>query len=121
VALDVFIHDYGRRTFTGLGIDTQKQLEENFVLFKKKCGPEHVAGYRLPEKPIPAPTAIARCCTSWHSRVGMRPRWGSMAAAQSRPCCMRSPGDSSVMIPSPVPGRCKCISGGRHGTGVPPR
>jgi glycosyltransferase involved in cell wall biosynthesis/predicted Zn-dependent protease len=48
VALDVFIHHYGNRTFVGLGIDARKLLQENFERFKTKWGEEHAAGYHLP-------------------------------------------------------------------------
>jgi tetratricopeptide (TPR) repeat protein len=46
VALNVFVHHFGSRTFAGLGIDCRKQLDENFELFRTKWGPEHSAGYR---------------------------------------------------------------------------
>ncbi|MBL8796721.1 MAG: glycosyltransferase, partial [Planctomycetia bacterium] len=49
VALDVFIHHYGSRTFTSLGIDTTRQLQDNFDLFQAKWGAEHSRGYRMPE------------------------------------------------------------------------
>jgi GT2 family glycosyltransferase/Flp pilus assembly protein TadD len=48
VALNVFVHHYGSRTFTSLGIDCEKQLQENFEQFRAKWGPEHAAGYHLP-------------------------------------------------------------------------
>lgn len=47
VALDVFIHHFGSRTFRQLGVDCQKQLAANFEQFREKWGPEHTAGYRL--------------------------------------------------------------------------
>jgi GT2 family glycosyltransferase/tetratricopeptide (TPR) repeat protein len=49
VALNVFIHHFGSRTFAGLGIDCRKQLQKNFEQFKEKWGPERAAGYRFPE------------------------------------------------------------------------
>src|SRR5262249_43969882 len=49
VALDVFIHHFGSRTFAGLGIDGHSQLRENFEKFRDKWGAERTAGYRLPE------------------------------------------------------------------------
>jgi GT2 family glycosyltransferase/predicted Zn-dependent protease len=48
VALNVFVHHFGSRTFTGLGIDCPKQLQENFERFRAKWGVEHCAGYRVP-------------------------------------------------------------------------
>ncbi len=53
VALDVFIHHSGSRTFAALGIDCRTQLETNFALFHEKWGPARSSGYRLP----PAATA----------------------------------------------------------------
>jgi GT2 family glycosyltransferase/predicted Zn-dependent protease len=50
VALDVFVHHFGSRTFQGLGIDCQQQLLGNFEQFKNKWGPEYAAAYRLPEQ-----------------------------------------------------------------------
>jgi GT2 family glycosyltransferase len=38
VALDTYIHHFGSRTFRGLGIDTRRQLEENFGRFRAKWG-----------------------------------------------------------------------------------
>src|SRR5205823_5734839 len=49
VALGVFVHHFGSRTFTALGVDRRKQLTENFERFKAKWGPEYAAGYRLPD------------------------------------------------------------------------
>jgi GT2 family glycosyltransferase/tetratricopeptide (TPR) repeat protein len=48
VALDVYVHHFGSRTFAGLGIDARRQLEDNFRLFHDKWGPERSAGYHLP-------------------------------------------------------------------------
>jgi GT2 family glycosyltransferase/tetratricopeptide (TPR) repeat protein len=61
LAQDVFVHHFGSRTFTALGIDGRRQLQDNFEHFRAKWGPEHCAGYRLPAPPSPpepAPTAI---------------------------------------------------------------
>jgi GT2 family glycosyltransferase len=54
VALDVFIHHHGSRTFRAVGIDCQAQLRANLTRFQEKWGPERAAGYRLPDT---APTA----------------------------------------------------------------
>jgi hypothetical protein len=48
VALGVFVHHFGSRTFAGLGIDCRRQLQENFERFRAKWGPERSAGYRWP-------------------------------------------------------------------------
>ena len=47
LALDVFIHHHGSRTFAALGIDVRRQLETNFARFREKWGPERSAGYRF--------------------------------------------------------------------------
>jgi GT2 family glycosyltransferase len=47
VAQDVFVHHFGSRTFTGLGVDCPKQLQDNFARFRDKWGEEHAAGYDL--------------------------------------------------------------------------
>jgi glycosyltransferase involved in cell wall biosynthesis len=58
VAQDVYVHHFGSRTFKGLGIDTNKQLKENFQRFQDKWGQEYAAGYQyLGEDGQAAPTA----------------------------------------------------------------
>jgi GT2 family glycosyltransferase/Flp pilus assembly protein TadD len=52
VALNVFIHHFGSRTFAGLGLDCQVLLRNNFDQFRAKWGPERSAGYHLPEARI---------------------------------------------------------------------
>lgn len=60
VALEVFVHHYGSRTFAGLGVDCQKQLHDNFERFRNKWGGEHARGYRVPEpSPGSAPAAVS--------------------------------------------------------------
>lgn len=46
VALDVYIHHEGSRTFRALGIDTDAQLQRNFEQFRAKWGDEQAAPYR---------------------------------------------------------------------------
>src|SRR5205807_6867539 len=53
VALDVFVHHFGSRTFQGLGVDCRKQLLENFARFKEKWGPEYADHYHLPDADRP--------------------------------------------------------------------
>jgi GT2 family glycosyltransferase/Flp pilus assembly protein TadD len=60
VAQDVFVHHFGSRTFTGLGIDCPRQLQENFARFHAKWGAAESAGYRFPAAAsgrVPDPTA----------------------------------------------------------------
>lgn len=49
LALDVFIHHFGSRTFASLGIDCRQQLQENLERFREKWGAARAAGYRLPD------------------------------------------------------------------------
>jgi GT2 family glycosyltransferase/predicted Zn-dependent protease len=65
IAQDVFVHHFGSRTFTGLGVDCQAQLRENLERFKEKWGPAAAAPYRLPDGTSaaaapPAPVASFR-------------------------------------------------------------
>src|SRR5262249_19837841 len=43
VALDVFVHHFGSRTFRALGVDTARQLADNLALFRDKWGAEAAA------------------------------------------------------------------------------
>jgi glycosyltransferase involved in cell wall biosynthesis/predicted Zn-dependent protease len=61
MALNVFVHHFGNRTFRGLGIDAQAQLETNFHKFRAKWGDDYAAGYRLRAPAAdaePAPTVV---------------------------------------------------------------
>jgi GT2 family glycosyltransferase/tetratricopeptide (TPR) repeat protein len=49
VALNVFIHHFGSKTFEHLGIDCRKQLAENLEKFKAKWGAERASCYRVPD------------------------------------------------------------------------
>jgi GT2 family glycosyltransferase/predicted Zn-dependent protease len=51
IALEVYVHHFGSRTFQALGVNTRERLEANFELFRGKWGPEYTAGYRLPPAP----------------------------------------------------------------------
>jgi GT2 family glycosyltransferase len=57
VAQDVFIHHFGSRTFTSLGIDIRSQLRQNFTQFHAKWGHRETAGYRLPDDSHATPAA----------------------------------------------------------------
>ena len=57
IAQEVFVHHFGSRTFTGLGIDCAQQLRDNLEQFKAKWGPEAAAPYRLPDGSKPVPLA----------------------------------------------------------------
>jgi len=49
LALGVYIHHFGSRTFAGLRIDSERQLRENRERFEARWGKEQSAGYRLAE------------------------------------------------------------------------
>jgi GT2 family glycosyltransferase/thioredoxin-like negative regulator of GroEL len=58
LALDVFIHHFGSRTFAALGVDCSRQLRENLERFRAKWGDERTAGHRpvaLPRDPSTLP------------------------------------------------------------------
>ncbi len=57
LALDVYIHHFGSRTFGALGIDCGRQLDENFARFQEKWGPARSAGYQLSSPPRAHPAA----------------------------------------------------------------
>jgi GT2 family glycosyltransferase/Flp pilus assembly protein TadD len=60
VAQDTYVHHYGSRTFTGLGIDCPRQLRDNFARFQEKWGPEESAGYRFSDgAPVASEAAAA--------------------------------------------------------------
>jgi GT2 family glycosyltransferase/Flp pilus assembly protein TadD len=46
LARDIYIHHYGSKTFSGLGIDAPAQLDRNLEMFRDKWGPQKTAGYR---------------------------------------------------------------------------
>jgi GT2 family glycosyltransferase/tetratricopeptide (TPR) repeat protein len=48
VAQDVFVHHFGSRTFTALGVDHRQLLQENFERFRDKWGAAETVGYTLP-------------------------------------------------------------------------
>jgi glycosyltransferase involved in cell wall biosynthesis/predicted Zn-dependent protease len=77
VALDVFVHHFGSRTFASLGIDCYRQLEDNFAVFRDKWGSERCRGYRLPERMPPRRSAGPESVTApgeATEKVGARPR-----------------------------------------------
>lgn len=47
IALDVYIHHFGSRTFTGLGLQTEKIFQDNFKQFQSKWGALRTSGYQL--------------------------------------------------------------------------
>jgi glycosyltransferase involved in cell wall biosynthesis len=70
MALNVFVHHYGNRTFKGLGLDAHAQLESNFAKFREKWGDEQCAGYRLP--PRPDESALARSASEEETSLTLR-------------------------------------------------
>jgi GT2 family glycosyltransferase len=47
VALDVYIHHFGSRTFQNLKVDTKQLLQTNLAKFQQKWGPEATQGYQI--------------------------------------------------------------------------
>ncbi len=47
VALDVYIHHFGSKTFAGLGLPTETLLQNNFKQFQSKWGAQRTAGYQF--------------------------------------------------------------------------
>jgi GT2 family glycosyltransferase len=66
VAQDVFVHHFGSRTFTALGVNCPEQLRRNFQQFRAKWGEEHAAGYRVPA--VAASVPLARSALSASKR-----------------------------------------------------
>ncbi|TMQ31491.1 MAG: hypothetical protein E6K70_22600, partial [Planctomycetota bacterium] len=60
VALGVFVHHFGSRTFAALGIDTHKQLQANFEQFKAKWGADEAAAYHLQESVVSSPSSVVK-------------------------------------------------------------
>jgi tetratricopeptide (TPR) repeat protein len=66
VALDVFVHHFGGRTFAGLGVVRREQFLRNFEVFRAKWGaaradPFHPLGQPSPAAargPLPAPAGL---------------------------------------------------------------
>ncbi len=75
VAQDVFVHHFGSRTFTALGVDCGKQLSDNFALFREKWGEQEAAGYQVPVghvSNVPGKTGTLQTCpTSPRQRVSL--------------------------------------------------
>jgi hypothetical protein len=70
VALDMFVHHFGSRTFLGLGVDCHKQLRDNFELFRAKWGPEKCVGYRLPAEGVRGQGSVKKTCPPLAVRAG---------------------------------------------------
>jgi GT2 family glycosyltransferase/Tfp pilus assembly protein PilF len=50
LALNVFVHHYGSRTFQALDIDCRKALTDNLAIFREKWGEERAAQYHPPSE-----------------------------------------------------------------------
>jgi GT2 family glycosyltransferase/tetratricopeptide (TPR) repeat protein len=70
VAQDVFVHHFGSRTFTALGVDCPEQLRRNFEQFRAKWGEEHAAGYHLPTVAASVPLARSSLSASKRDACG---------------------------------------------------
>jgi GT2 family glycosyltransferase/predicted Zn-dependent protease len=84
VALNVYIHHFGSRTFHGLGIDCGQQLRHNLEQFKAKWGPERTAGYQLPSPPA-TPEDLSRAALTEDRRISLPPAPAENPAAGRLP------------------------------------
>jgi GT2 family glycosyltransferase/tetratricopeptide (TPR) repeat protein len=73
LALDVYVHHFGSRTFRGLGVDCAQQLRDNLEQFQAKWGAERAAGYCMPET-IPAEATVAPDVFTSGTQPASRPR-----------------------------------------------
>jgi GT2 family glycosyltransferase/Flp pilus assembly protein TadD len=81
VALNVYIHHFGSRTFTGLGIDCPRQLQDNFEQFKAKWGRSGRRGIICRREVAPKPLrAEAQRTQSNNTRITRRPLRATLAA-----------------------------------------
>ena len=102
LALDVFVHHFGSRTFLGLGVNGPRQLHDNLQRFLAKWGREHAAVYRLP----PAPTGQA----SWAEEDAV-PVGGAIVATGTSPSTARSP--AAVVVSPRLPAQAGDRAGAR--------
>jgi GT2 family glycosyltransferase/Flp pilus assembly protein TadD len=58
VALGVFVHHFGSRTFAALGVDTARQLEDNLAVFRAKWGAGEAGKFLLPPGVTPKPDLV---------------------------------------------------------------
>jgi GT2 family glycosyltransferase/tetratricopeptide (TPR) repeat protein len=70
-AQDVFVHHFGSRTFTALGVDCPAALRENYEKFRGKWGAAEAAGYRLPGGGAPGPAPAAAAPAAGRPRVSL--------------------------------------------------
>jgi GT2 family glycosyltransferase/Flp pilus assembly protein TadD len=104
VAEDVFVHHFGSRTFRGQGVDCRKQLRENFERFKAKWGPDHAAGYSLPdptggEERVDAEAEPDVVVTGSGGPGGDRPAVGAFGGVGKRvPSAQALPDDSRPVV-----------------------
>ncbi len=95
VALDVFVHHFGSRTFAGLGIDCRQQLHDNFQRSREKWGPERCVGYHPP--PAPAEPAVAPAAVVPAGAAPSRPRVSLCLIVRNEeanlPACLGSAAD----------------------------
>jgi GT2 family glycosyltransferase/predicted Zn-dependent protease len=97
VAQNVFIHHFGGRTFTGLGLDCRQLLADNFERFKVKWGPEHAAGYRSPSTGIRDQESVVREKSAGAPRTSRKMRVSLCMIVKNEeanlPACLESAAD----------------------------
>lgn len=122
VALDVYVHHFGHRTFQSLGEDSRKQLLENFDRFKDKWGEEYTTGYHLAPPPTDAPKrpdddavpAEAPPAEEAQSPVAgdepPAPAASESPIASGAPASGNGQAVASIMVaPEPLPGVSLCL------------
>src|SRR5262249_36724479 len=95
VALDVYVHHEGSRTFRALGVDTEALLRQNFERFRQKWGDAEAAPYQTPMAARPG-QGPAFTLTAAAPRPG-RPRKSLVMMVKNEeknlPNCLRSAAD----------------------------
>jgi len=94
VALGVYIHHEGSRTFRSLGIDTATLLQENLGKFREKWGDEEASHYRAPTAPSQEPPTFTILSSPLETPRQLKPGVTLMMIVkneeQNLPACLES-------------------------------
>jgi GT2 family glycosyltransferase/tetratricopeptide (TPR) repeat protein len=95
VALDVYVHHYGSRTFKALGVNCEDQLHDNYARFQAKWGEAESRHYRMPPRNGSVPDAASVPCVpaaigSANGTVGPEAPGSRAAEAPADPCLVVS-------------------------------
>jgi GT2 family glycosyltransferase/Flp pilus assembly protein TadD len=119
VALEVYLHHEGSRTFRALGLDTSNLLRQNFERFKQKWGDAEAAPYRangsIPGAPA-SPAPILAIANSGSSAT-MRPRFSLVMMVKNEEnniadclACVRDLVDEMIVVDTGSTDRTKEIA-----------